>query len=124
MPAATLLEFARVNDAAAATTKKLQKYAILAEYFRTLDDEDLRLAIRFAAGRNFAATDERVISVGGAIVSDVVLGLLRIDPNEFYGSNNIWSVSAGIRLDAGMLHERMGRYGVALPDAAPAMTHH
>ena len=46
------------------------------------------------------------------------------DPNEFYGSNNIWSVSAGIRLDAGMLHERMGRYGVALPDAAPAMTHH
>src|SRR5947208_2927699 len=28
---ATLIDFARVNDAAAATTKKLQKYAILAD---------------------------------------------------------------------------------------------
>ena len=45
---ATLREFAAVNDAAAATTKKLQKQAILAEYFRTLDDEDLRLSVRYA----------------------------------------------------------------------------
>ena len=80
---ATLLAFARVNDAAAATTKKLQKYAILADYFRQLSDEDLRLAVRFAAGRTFAATDERVLAVGGAIVSDVVLDLLRIDPRVY-----------------------------------------
>src|SRR5215213_5592312 len=83
MPPATLLEFARVNDAAAATTKKLQKQAILAEYFRALDDDDLRRAVRFAAGRNFAATDERVTSVGGAIVSDVVLDLLKLDPRLY-----------------------------------------
>jgi DNA ligase-1 len=81
---ATLLEFAQVNDAAAATTKKLQKYAILAEYFRRLADDDLRLAVRFAAGRTFAATDERVTAVGGAIVSDVILRLLRVDPQEYY----------------------------------------
>src|SRR4029453_16589142 len=81
---ATLLEFARVNDAAAATTKKLQKQAILAEYFRTLDDDDLRRAVRFAAGRNFAATDERVTAVGGAIVSDVLLALLKVDPHAFW----------------------------------------
>jgi len=43
---ATLLQFAQVNDAAAATTKKLQKYAILAEYFRSLSDEDLRSRVR------------------------------------------------------------------------------
>ena len=81
---ATLLEFAKVNDAAAATTKKLQKYAILAEYFRRLANDDLRLAVRFAAGRTFAATDERVTAVGGAIVSDVVVRLLRVDPQEYY----------------------------------------
>src|SRR5688572_14684308 len=81
---ATLLEFARVNDAAAATPKKLQKYAILAEYFRRLEDRDLRLAVRFAAGRTFAATDERVTAVGGAIVSDVILRLLRVNPQEYY----------------------------------------
>jgi DNA ligase-1 len=81
---ATLLDFSRTNDAAAATTKKLQKYAILAEYFRTLEDSDLRHAVRFAAGRTFAATDERVLSVGGAIVSDVVLDLLRLDPRVYH----------------------------------------
>ena len=70
--------------ASATTTKKLQKYAILAEYFRRLDDADLRLAVRFAAGRTFAATDERVTAVGGAIVSDVILRLLRVDPQEYY----------------------------------------
>src|SRR5688572_6586793 len=85
MSPATLLKFARVNDAAAATTKKLQKQAILAEYFRALaDDDDLRRAVRFAAGRNFAATDERVTSVGGAIVSDAVLAILKIDPHVFW----------------------------------------
>ena len=42
---ATLRQFAEVNDAAAATTKKLQKQAILANYFRTLDDDDLRRAV-------------------------------------------------------------------------------
>jgi len=34
---ATLQQFAAVNDAAASTTKKLQKQAILGEYFRALD---------------------------------------------------------------------------------------
>jgi DNA ligase-1 len=82
---ATLSDFAAVNDAAAATTKKLQKYAILAEYFRRLEeDDDLRRAVRFAGGRTFASTDERVLSVGGAIVSDVVLRLLRVDPRLYH----------------------------------------
>ena len=83
--AATLREFAAVNDAAAATTKKLQKQAALAEYFRALDEGDLRLAVRYAGGRAFASTDERVLSVGGALVSDVVLShVLKIDPARFW----------------------------------------
>jgi DNA ligase-1 len=81
---ATLLDFARVNDATAATSKKLEKYAILAAYFRALEDQDLRYAVRFASGRTFAATDERVMAVGGAIVSDVIVRLLRVDPQVYY----------------------------------------
>jgi DNA ligase-1 len=80
VPAATLAGFAAANDAAAATTKKLQKQAALAEYFRALDEQDLRLAVRYAAGRAFAATDERVLNVGGAIVSEVVRALLKLGP--------------------------------------------
>src|SRR4051794_29717967 len=79
-----LLQFARAGDAAAATTKKLQKYAILADYFRGLDDDDLRLAVRYAAGRPFAATDDRTLNVGGALVSDVALALLGIDPHAYH----------------------------------------
>src|SRR5438552_3363055 len=84
--AATLLDFARANDAAAATPKKLEKYAVLAACFHWLgdDDEDLRRAVRFAGGRTFAATDERVLSVGGAILSDVIPRLLRIDPRLYH----------------------------------------
>lgn len=35
------------------------------------------------------------------------------DPAEFYGSQGQWSLSAGVRLEAGRVHRRMGRYGVA-----------
>jgi hypothetical protein len=43
-----------------------------------------------------------------------------------YGTDRLWMLSVGLRLTAGMMHERMGRYGAALPDAvgiaAPAQT--
>lgn len=85
VPPATLREFAAVNDAAAATTKKLQKQAILSEYLRALEERDLRLAVRFAAGRVFPSTDPRVLNVGGSLVSDVVLRcVLPVDPAEFW----------------------------------------
>ncbi len=81
---ATLLDFARVNDAAAATRKKLEKQAIFSTYLRRLSEADLRLAVRFAAGRPFAATDERVLNVGGALVWDAVVSLLSLDPVKFH----------------------------------------
>jgi hypothetical protein len=36
-------------------------------------------------------------------------------PEEFYGSDRMWSLSLGARLEAGTTHRRMGRYGAALP---------
>src|SRR5262245_50728117 len=84
MPAATMIDFATVNDRASATTKKLAKQQLLAEYFRALDDQDLPIAVRFCAGRAFAATDERVLGVSGAIISDVVLRITKMEPRAFY----------------------------------------
>jgi hypothetical protein len=37
------------------------------------------------------------------------------EPSAFYGSNRIWSISAGARVSFGMRHMRMGRYGAAAP---------
>ena len=36
-----------------------------------------------------------------------------IDPAEWYGSTRIWMLSAGVRLDAGVMRPRMGFYGGA-----------
>ena len=84
MPA-PLLDFAAANDAAAGTTKKLAKTAILADYLRNLlDDEDVRRAVRYAAGRPFPATAERNLNVGGATVGDVAVGLLKLEPREYH----------------------------------------
>lgn len=41
-------------------------------------------------------------------------------PRDFYGATSIWSVSVGARLALGTTMHRMGRYGVAMPNA-PAM---
>jgi hypothetical protein len=35
------------------------------------------------------------------------------DPRGFYGSDTMWSISAGITFSAGMVHDRTGQYGAA-----------
>ena len=117
MPPATLIDFARVNDAAAATTKKLQKQAVLAEYFRALDEQDLRRAVRFCGGRAFASTDERVLNVGGALVSDVVLSsVLHISANEY------WEVVTRSGEIGNALAELWPRRAVPAPEGAAPLT--
>ena len=48
-------------------------------------------------------------------------------PEEFYGASSIWMLSAGMRFGVGPRHVRMGRYGVAMPNAMaprePAVEH-
>jgi DNA ligase-1 len=80
----SLLQFARTNDAAAATSKKLLKQKLLADYFRDLGDDDLRLAVRYSAGRPFPSTNERTLGIGGATLSDVVLSILQLNPRTYH----------------------------------------
>ena len=37
------------------------------------------------------------------------------DPDGFYGRSTLWSATLGLRLDAGLVQHRMGRYGVFSP---------
>ncbi len=80
---ATLLQFAAANDAAAATSKKLEKQRILADYFSALAEADLPTAVRFASGRIFAANDQRALGASGAAVSEAVVPLLRMEAVDF-----------------------------------------
>jgi len=67
--AGTLQAFAECAEAIAATTKKLEKAAILGGYLKTLSDPDLSRAARYFAGHQFASTDARTTNVGGSIIS-------------------------------------------------------
>ena len=60
-------------DAVRATTKKLEKQAILGAYLADLDDADVVVAARLFAGAPFPRKDERVLAVGWAALSDVLL---------------------------------------------------
>ncbi len=65
-----LLErFAETAESVAATSKKLEKAAVIAEYFRQLDDVNLARAARYFAGHQFASSDERTTNVGGSIIA-------------------------------------------------------
>jgi DNA ligase-1 len=69
---ATLQKFAEVADAVGATTKKLEKAALLGAYFEGLADEDLSLAARYFAGHVFPLYDARTTNVGGGMLRDAI----------------------------------------------------
>ena len=56
----------------AATTKKTEKVAMVAEYLRALETGDAAIAAVFLAGRAFAAFDERTLQIGGSLLWKLV----------------------------------------------------
>ena len=66
-----LSDFTEVANAIAATTKKLEKERLLADYLVTLDDASLERVVVFFSGSPFPRRDERVTGVGGAAISEV-----------------------------------------------------
>ena len=99
---APFADLAVVADAVRATSKRLEKMALLGAYFAGLDDDDLARACRFLAGRPFPAHDERTLNVGGAAVVAVLCDLAGMPPEEY-----------------GALHVRTGDIGdVAARDLA------
>ena len=82
-PMPTFARWCAVAEAVAATTKKLAKSAILADYLPSLTDGDLAVACRFFAGAPFPASDERVLRIGGAVVRDAVLRITGTTAEEW-----------------------------------------
>jgi ATP-dependent DNA ligase len=82
--AGTLQAFAECADAVAATTKKLEKAAILGSYLESLSDPDLTRAARYFAGHQFASTDARTTNVGGSIISAALSEATGFSPEDLY----------------------------------------
>lgn len=71
--------FAATAEQIAAHPAKLEKTALLAEYFRVLDDADLVAAVRFFSGTPFAARDHRTLSIGGRTIAHVAQRIWAFD---------------------------------------------
>jgi len=69
------LQFAEVCDALAATTKKLEKRALIATYLEGLKIEDAGRAALWLCGSPFPEADARVLNVGGSLLSKAILQL-------------------------------------------------
>ena len=82
--AGTLQAFAECAEAVAATTKKLEKAAILGGYLETLSDPDLTRAARYFAGHQFALADARTTNVGGSIISAALSEATGFSPEDLY----------------------------------------
>jgi len=59
----------------AATTKKTEKTAIVADYLRSRDLGDAAISAVFLSGRAFPAFDERTLQIGGALLWKLVVEL-------------------------------------------------
>jgi DNA ligase 1 len=74
-PSVPFESLAAVAERVRGTTKKLEKMALLAEYFTALGDNDLAIAARYIAGQVFPQHDMRVLQVGGAAIVQTLVTL-------------------------------------------------
>jgi DNA ligase-1 len=73
------LRFAQTAEQVGATTKRLEKAAILGGYFAALGDDDLLRAARWFAGYTFSLRDQRTTNVGGAALVAAILAATGAD---------------------------------------------
>jgi DNA ligase-1 len=67
-----MIELAEAAERIAATTKKLEKTAIVAEYLKSTPPEDAALSAVFLSGRPFPVWEETTLQVGGSLLWRIV----------------------------------------------------
>jgi DNA ligase-1 len=70
-----MLRFSQVADTIAATTKKLEKTRLVADYLKTVDKEQAAISAVFLSGRPFPLWEETTLQVGGRLLWRVVAEL-------------------------------------------------
>jgi DNA ligase-1 len=80
-----MLDFARTGAAVGGTSATLEKTRLLAAYFRSLDDDDLRRAAIFMSGRPFGPSKRRTLGLGWSTLSKAIGSISRRDDDELQG---------------------------------------
>jgi len=77
-----MLSFAQTCEAVAATTRKLEKTALVGEYLRGLPASDADISAVFFSGRPFPAYRETTLQVGGALLWRILAELSGMPEQE------------------------------------------
>src|SRR5438874_8685865 len=99
LTANSLESFARTAEAVAATTRKLEKAALLEGYFRQLEDEDLARTARYFAGQQFASSDARTTNVGGSILSEAMISATGASPESLGARYARWGDAGDVAFE-------------------------
>ncbi|HEX8138831.1 MAG TPA: ATP-dependent DNA ligase [Pyrinomonadaceae bacterium] len=111
----SLERFAETAEAVGATTKKLEKAALLGPYLHGLNDADLQRAARYFAGHTFAMRDMRTTNVGNSVLREALSEATGIGVEELRPRY--------VRLgDAGEVAEEAVREAVLHQTRAPSIT--
>ena len=74
-PTKSMIKLAEACERIAATTKKLEKTAIVAEYLKSRTPEEASMASVFLSGRPFPVWEETTLQVGGSLLWRIVAEL-------------------------------------------------
>jgi DNA ligase-1 len=95
--------FAETCEAIAATTRKLEKIRIVADYFRGGTEEEAAAAAVFLTGRPFPAWEESTLQIGGRQLWQVVAELSGKSDGELSESYRRWGDLGAVARE--VLHE-------------------
>ncbi|HEY1866068.1 MAG TPA: hypothetical protein VGG55_03275, partial [Candidatus Acidoferrales bacterium] len=111
-----MLRFAQTSDAVGATTKKTEKIRLVSSLLQSLPIEDATRASIFLTGRPFPRWDERVLGVGGMLLSRLI-GELSSKSGETMGSAYLKHGDLGDMAEE-LLAERSAAPGVSMSEVA------
>ena len=77
---------AAVCERLAATASRLEKRALIVEYLRSLDPENVARGALYLAGLPFAGTDPRTLNIGGTLLTRVVRELTGADQQAMHAA--------------------------------------
>ena len=80
------LKFAECCEAIVATTKKLEKRALIADALRSLTLSDAALTALYLSGTPFAETDRCALNVGGALLSRALSEISHSSPEAIHAA--------------------------------------
>ncbi|MCW5981607.1 MAG: ATP-dependent DNA ligase [Bryobacteraceae bacterium] len=113
-----MLRFAQTCEAIGASTRKNEKIRLAAEYLRPLEIDEAARAAVFFSGRPFARREERVLSVGGALIWQTIFRLAGRPPGEMESSYRRHGDLGAMTEE--LLRGRSASGGVSLSEVAQA----